>query len=158
MPIVIFAIIVERPIALPQREDNFLPLHFQYLIERIQLLAESRDEMATILFDGSGSFGGLSDKFNSFLYRSAQGRACVNITDAPFFVDSKISAGIQIADMVASVIRIYESEGLFRQTPIGDQFLLAIRRYHRIVERKTMNQLSHDGYDRLGIHRISLDA
>ena len=85
LPIVVFAIVMERPIAPPQGDDNFLPIHFQYLIERIQLLAEDRDEMATILFDGNGGmFGGLSDKFNSFLYRSSQGRESVNITDAPF--------------------------------------------------------------------------
>lgn len=157
LPVTIFAIVVERPTAPSQGDETFLPFYFQYLVERIQLLAEERDEMATLLFDGNGgNFGGLSTKFNSFLYRSIQGRQCGNITDAPFFVDSKITAGIQIADMVASVIRQYQQAELYKQTPVGDDFLLAIRRYYRIIEQKTVNQVTHEGDDRPGIYRLSL--
>lgn len=106
LPIVIFGIIMERPSALPPVDEMHLPRQFRFLVERIELLAEQQDEMATILFDGTGGlYGGLSRKFDSFLYRSDAGQACTHITDAPFFVDSETSAGIQIADMVASVVR-----------------------------------------------------
>ena len=156
LPVIIFAIVVERPTERPQGNETFLPLYFQYLVERVHLLAEERDEMATILFDGNGeNFGGLSLRFNSFLYRSPQGQLYTKVTDAPFFVDSKITAGIQIADMVASVIRQYQQHELYRQMPVGDEFLLAIRRYYRIIEQKTMDQLSPEGEERLGLHRLS---
>ena len=111
--------------------------------------------MATLLFDGgAGQLGGLSFKFGGFLYRSEEGRASTNITDTPFFGDSKASAGVQIADMIASVIRQYEEAELYRKTPAGDSFLLAIRRYYRIVEQKTVDQTSHDGYPRPGLYRM----
>ena len=156
LPVVVFAIVVERPTSLPQGGDTFLPLYFQYLVERIELLAEETDDMATLLFDGNGeNFGGLSTKFNSFIYRSAQGQLYTRITDAPFFVDSKITAGIQVADMVASVIRQHQQAELYKQTPVGDEFLLAIRRYYRIVEQKTINLASPDGGDRPGIYWLS---
>ena len=158
LPVVIFAIVVERPSTPPLGDETFLPLYFQYLVERIQLLAEADDDMATLLFDGNGeNFGGLSTKFNSFLYRSNQGQLYTRITDAPFFVDSKITAGIQIADMVASVIRQYQQEELYRVTPVGDDYLLAIRRYYRIVEQKTVDLTTPEGDDRLGIYRLSRD-
>ncbi len=74
MPIAIFAIVMERPNSDQEAESEFLPRQFQFLVERIQLLADERDQMATILFDGDGGlFGGLSEKFNSFLYRSQFG-------------------------------------------------------------------------------------
>ena len=44
-----------------------------------------------------------------------EGRACTNITDTPFFGDSKASAGVQIADMIASVIRQYEEAELYKR-------------------------------------------
>ena len=158
LPVVIFAIVVERPSTPPLGDETFLPLYFQYLVERIHLLAEADDEMATLLFDGNGeNFGGLSTKFNSFLYRSNQGQLYTRITDAPFFVDSKITAGIQIADMVASVIRQYQQEELYRVTPVGDDYLLAIRRYYRIIEQKTVDMPTPEGDDRLGIYRLSRD-
>lgn len=127
--------------------------------QRIELLAEANDEMATIMFDGHANlYGGLGWKFNSFLYRHEAGRAYTSITDAPAFVDSETSAGIQIADMVASVIRQYETEELFRNLPPpGDLYLLAIRRWYRNIEQMTRNDLvSHEGYDRPGFFRMAI--
>jgi hypothetical protein len=157
LPIIVFAIIMEAPFNSGEKEDEFLPSRFRYLIQRIELLAESRGEMATIMFDGAPNlYGGLGWKFNSFLYRHDEGRAHVHITDAPAFVDSETSAGIQVADMIASVIRQYEEAELFRNAPTpGDLYLLAIRRWFRIIEQLTRNDLkSHDGYERQGFFRM----
>ena len=155
LPITVFAIIMERPSLPPDPEDLMLPDQFRFLTQRVQLLAESMNEMATMLFDGSpGQLGGLSFKFEAFLHRSEEGRACSKITDTPFFGDSRASAGVQIADMVASVIRLYEGEELYKSIPAGDTFLLAIRRYYRIIEKKTIDQVSHDDYSKPGLHRM----
>lgn len=158
LPITVFAVVMERPAIPPYPNDMKLPDQFRFLMQRVQLLAESKDDMATLLFDGSaGQLGGLSFKFGSFLYRSEEGRACTNITDTPFFGDSKASAGVQIADMIASVIRQYEEAELYRNTPAGDPFLFAVRRYYRIIERKTIDQITHDGYPRPGLYRMSAE-
>ena len=158
LPITVFAMIMERPVIAPDPDDMILPDQFRFLIQQVQLLAASRDEMATLLFDGgAGQLGGLSFKFSAFLYRSEEGRASTNITDTPFFGDSKASAGIQIADMIASVIRQYEEAELYRKTPVADPFLLAVRRYYRIIEQKTIDQISHDGYHRPGLYRMSME-
>ena len=155
LPITVFAVIMERPLLPPDPEDMMLPDQFRFLTQRIQLLAEAKEEMATMLFDGSpGQLGGLSFKFEAFLHRSEECRACSKITDTPFFGDSRASAGVQIADMVASVIRIYEGEELYKSNPAGDTFLLAIRRYYRMIEKKTIDQVSHDGYSRPGLYRM----
>ena len=155
LPVTVFAMIMERPETPLPSDDTLLPDQFRFLLQRVQLLAESKQDMATLLFDGeAGQFGGLSFKFSAFLYRSDEGRASTNITDTPFFGDSKSSAGIQIADMIASVIRQYEEAELYRMTPSGDRFLLAVRRYYRIIEQKTIDQMSHDGRHRPGLYRM----
>ena len=154
-PLTIFAVIMERPTVVIPTDETRLPNRFRYLIQRIELLAEDTDEMATLMFDGHGGlFGGICWQFNGFLYRSDEGRAYTHITDAPSFVDSQTSTGIQIADMAASVLRQYQEAELYRTPPPpGDQYLLAIRRYYRILEQKTRDDLtSPDGHSRRGFY------
>ena len=158
LPLAVFAVVMEGPFSPGPATANMLPNRYRYLVQRVELLAEHQNEMATLLFDGSASlFGGIGPQFNSFLYRSEEGRAASHITDAPSFVDSKSSAGIQIADLTASVIRQYEEAGLFRKAPPGDDgYLLAIRRWYRIIEQKKKDDLtSHDGYSRPAFFRMT---
>ena len=152
MPITIFSVIMQAPFEEHTNADNLLPNRFRFLVQRVQLLAEEKNKMATLMFDGSPNlYGGVGWQFNSFLYRSDEGRACTRITDAPSFVDSQTSAGIQIADMTASVIRQYQEAELFRTPPpSGDLYLYAIRRWYNIIERKTRDLVSHDGDERPG--------
>lgn len=97
MPIAIFGVIMQAPFAERLNEDDFLPNRFRYLVQRIQLLAEEKGKMATIMFDGSASlYGGVGWQFNGYLYRSDEGRACTRITDAPSFVDSKHRLGYKL--------------------------------------------------------------
>ena len=158
LPLTVFAVIMQAPFERrPSTEDSYLPNRFRFLVQRIELLAEEQDKMATIMFDGSaGLYGGLGWQFNGFLYRSEEGRAYTHITDAPSFVDSQTSAGIQIADMMASVIRQYEEAELYRQAPnVGDTYLLTIRRWYNLIERKTRDDLTTiDGYNRPGFYRL----
>ena len=155
MPVTIFGVIMEAPFDAPSNEDDFLPNRFRYLVQRIQLLAEERDKMATIMFDGSASlYGGVGWQFNGYLYRSDEGRACTRITDAPSFVDSKTSAGIQIADMVASVVRQYHENDLHRVVSPSSEYQYAIRRWHNIVAGKTLDLVNHDGEVRRGFYRM----
>lgn len=155
LPVTIFAVIMERPESVPMFELIFLPNQFRFLLQRCDLLAQENNDMATILFDGDcEAYGGLSLKFNAFLHRSNEGRAMATVTDAPFFVDSRVTCGIQIADMAAGAIRLFEENKLFQGVPAGDSFLSAIRRYYSILEEKTRDQVSPEGYPRPGFYRM----
>ena len=156
LPITVFAMIMQAPFGEQVDDGELLPNRFRYLVQRIELLAEERNKMATIMFDGAPNlYGGIGWKFNGFLYRSDEGRACTHITDAPAFVDSETSAGIQIADMIASVIRQYEQAELYRSPPPqGDLYLYAIRRWYSMIERMTRDLISHEGEHRRGLHRM----
>jgi hypothetical protein len=96
----------------------------------------------------------LSLKFNAFLYRSNEGQSMTTVTDAPFFVDSRVTSGIQIADMASGAIRLYQENKLYQGVPAGDSFLSAIRRYYSILEEKTKDQETVEGYQRPGFYRM----
>ena len=155
LPITIFAVIMERPLQPLLQDHPHLPNQFRYLLQRIDIFLEGKDDMAILLFDGDASQRGqLGLKFESFLHRSSEGRALSKIADAPFFVDSKVTPGIQIADMAASAIRIYEQNALFRGLPPSDLFFSAVRRYYNILDQKTVNLTSYEGYPRPGFYRM----
>jgi hypothetical protein len=155
LPFTVFAVVAERPGQAPDLSDGWLPNQFRHLVERVQFLAESHDEMATILFDGEAlQRGDLVSKFNGFLYRSARGRSFSHITDAPYFVDSRHTVGMQIADLAASVFRLYEEDELFTVTAISDPFLLAIRRYRNMLASRTVDLTNADANTLYGIYRM----
>ena len=145
LPLTVFAIVMERP------EE----LEFRYLLQRIHLLAEGTDDHATILFDGDAVLQGkMVPRFESFLFRSSEGRSLTRITDSPYFVDSRLTIGIQIADMFAGIVRLWEENELYRHLPPGDPFLSAIRRYHGIV-RELSKDTAHEEQGTLpGIYRM----
>lgn len=159
LPFVLFAVIMEHPQRVPHGSDEgsetYLPNQYRYLLQRINQYAQERGETAVLVFDGDGPtlFGGtLPMKFESFLYRSNEGQSFTAVCDAPLFVDSSLTQGIQIADMSASVIRIYRENRLHERFPQGDRFLSAINRYHSILRNKTIDLVSVEGYPRPGFY------
>ena len=60
----------------------------------------------------------------------------VDVVDTPCFVDSRYTMGIQLADLVAGVIRQYEQAELFSDPYPDDFYLRAIARYYSIVRRQ----------------------
>lgn len=157
LPIVLFAIVMEHPQQMPygNEVEAYLPNEYRYLLQRINQHAEETDKIAALLFDGHGPtlFGGtLPKKFDSFLHRSTEGRSFTAICDSPYFVDSRLTQGIQIADMAASVCRIYQENNLHAALPQGDRFLSAISRYYGIIRQKSLDQVSQEGFSRPGIY------
>ena len=157
LPFTLFAVVMEHPEQLPygREAENYLPNEYRYLLQRINQLAEETERMATVLFDGEGPtlYGGmLPKKFDSFLYRSTEGQSFTSICDSPYFVDSRLTQGIQIADMAAYVCRVYQENNLYEGVPQADSYLSAINRYYNIVRNKTIDFTTQDGHPRSGIY------
>ena len=160
LPITVFATIMQNPFELPMSEENQLGDRFRFLLQRIDLLANECDASANILFDGRGRrFHKISRYFYNYLYRTAEGQACIHISDTPEFVDSKTSTGIQIADMCAYMIRVYQENWLFLEQPShGNEYLHAIGRWYRIIERLTRNLSTSSGANLPGLYRLPAGA
>ena len=142
LDIVVFAQIMERPAEPPPMSNEFLPVQFRHQLYRVNRYLELHkpDDLAAVMFDGDGSqFGGLAIRFSNWLYRSVGGQSLSRLADSPFFVDSKVTPGIQVADMVASVIRQFEERELFHGLPEGDSFSSAIARFYKIAKEKTID-------------------
>ncbi len=154
LPITVFTTVMEGPFESALSPDNRLENRFRFLLQRVELLAEQRDSFANVLFDGdSGQLKGLSERFAHYLFRSDEGRASTRIADTPAFVDSVSSAGIQIADMCAYTIRVYQENRLFVESPpADDEYLHAVRRWYHVIEERTANLSTLDGESRPGIY------
>lgn len=155
LPINIFSIIMERPQTQPLGDTVYLPNQYRYLLQRCDLLAQETKGKVTILFDGEcRTFSNLILQFNSFLYRSIEGRLMDSVTDSPYFVDSRVTSGIQIADMAAGTIRLFEENKLYQEVNTADPFLSAIKRYYNVLVEKTKYQETVEGYARPGFYRM----
>ena len=154
LPITVFATVMDAPFEPRQQDDDRLENRFRFLLQRIELLAMEQDTMANVMFDGhSGQLSGLSERFSGYLFRSNEGIANEHIADTPSFVDSASSVGIQIADMCAYVVRVYQQNELHRTVPgQGDEYLFAIRRWYNDISEKTKDLLALNGEPRRGFY------
>ena len=120
------------------------------------MLAAERDTYANVVFDGRGDeFRDLIRSFSGYLFRFNEGQRLLKITDTPVFVDSATSVGIQIADMRASVIRIYHERQLSVTSPSqDDEYQRGVRSWYRYVENQARDMVTADGAIRYGLHRL----
>ena len=154
LPVTVFATILRGPFLPFQGNASRLENRFRFLLQRVEILAAERDLLANIVFDGLGNrFHELGRSFSNYLFRSSEGQASVHIADSPLFVDSKSASGIQIADMCAYAIRVYQENRLFEiMPPPGDVYLHAARRWYRIIQRLARDLPTSDGQVRHGLH------
>lgn len=141
--IAIFAVIMNHPRKDRNLAAGILPFEYRRIIQRVNLYMQHEHEhdMAVLVFDGKGTGlipGGLAPAVEAFLFRSEEGRSYRNVVESPLFVDSKITPGIQLADLAASAVRQFYEKKLHLHTPSGrDPFLLALSRYNEILQSKT---------------------
>lgn len=157
LPVTVFAIVMEKPTEPLPRSDSRLPRQYRYILRRVDsLLQDYPESLSVVLIDGDGSqYGGLSAKIEQYLHRHGEGRALSKIVDSPYFVDSRYTVGIQLADLVAGAVRQYhEAELDGRSSP--SPYLSAIARYYRIIREKTKDVADpYSDVDWHGIHRMS---
>ena len=85
-----------------------LPLQFIRILERIEMWMKEQhpDEMAIVVPDTihEGININLSEKIGDYLYRSVSGQKLRHIVVNPFWVDSRTTAGSQLADLIAHIL------------------------------------------------------
>lgn len=86
--------------------------HYQFLLERVNqhVLESPYKTVATLVFDqiSRGSDKVRSAAFTNFMFKTRSGqRFADNVSIIPYFVDSSVSEGAQIADLVAYIVNAY---------------------------------------------------
>jgi len=101
---VFFAVVQEGTFTLASESDK-LPSLYRALMRRVNTFMEDKytEHQATFFFDGIDhkTNAKIAISFNNFMYRHHWGQKSKNILPTPFFCDSVVSPGIQIADVLA---------------------------------------------------------
>lgn len=165
LPLTIFAMIMPRPEQVPRYPYGILPNQYRFLLQRVNMFMQEFEGKALVIFDSGGPSsvwegGGSSDvnlstHITNYLFRHREGQQLDRIHEVPFFVNSKIVPGIQIADMAASCIRIHEERELYRENRLRDPFLSAIERYYSKVHDKTKDFEDEFGDQIWGFYSMS---
>ncbi len=159
----IYSSIVEKPSHLLEYPPEYLPVQYVRLFERINAhLCEfcSPTEMAIILYDGEGRGaikGSLGVAINAYLIRTKEGMAMSRIVSTPFFVNSAITPGIQLADLAAGCIRMYHEGDANPKMKKSTVLSSAIARYWKITQSKSHN-FDREWGTLYGMNFISEDA
>lgn len=107
----VFAVVMTHPEDVPYQlvDSEFLVPHYRYLLQRIHAYAYDRSEKAVVVFDSrdDGEDRKVVNHMKNWLFRSQEGQAMTSLVQTAFFVSSKVEEGIQLADLVAGIIRMY---------------------------------------------------
>ena len=122
-----------------------LSKHYIYLLQRIEKIAVNNHCSNVLVIldnDNRRVDKWIAYAFNNFLYRTQNGRDLGRILEVPIFADSEMTVGIQLADIVAGVLkRYYTAEGLNVSIPSSKESLFhqKLREYHDIILERTPN-------------------
>ncbi len=105
----VFASVVESDRDVQLLCSDKLERPYLYLMERINGWATENNAIADIVFDDRGlkANSSVSESFTEFLVRSRSGRSWSGIMRTPLFAYSNCSRGIQMADLVCTVVNRY---------------------------------------------------
>ena len=140
-----FGVVMRRPANEPNIRSDWLPYQHIFLLQRVNALARARAEQATLIYDGQGmnvQGRNLSTCISNYIFRVAMHRGQrEHVVDSAFFVDSRVTPGIQMADHAAGALRLREQLQLD-----GDDgnFAAAIRRFAAAVAKSTRSDLLND--------------
>lgn len=150
-----FASIMERP------KNPLLDLELnphihelsKYLMRRVNryVLECYQDRRAIFLYDAQDDKSNerLARRFTDFLFKTKKGWEYLNILDTPFFVNSKMTPGIQVADLFAYIInKRFQRKGI---DPI-EKF------YKEIKDLQFEWENEEEGYGLRGIKFIQKEA
>ena len=103
--IVPFAVVQDGSLQLSGIQDDLLPQLYRGVLHRVdRYVSENHSQQSAILF-----FDGIDHKtnqkiaisFNNFMFRHVRGTKLTHVLPVPNFSDSKVTPGIQLADVVA---------------------------------------------------------
>ena len=151
----VFSVVMKRPDEVPNwvGQSAWLPNHYRFLLQRINGYAREADSQCVVAFDSQdeGNDQIIVNRMKNYFFRSAEGRLLTSMVETAFFVSSKVEEGIQIADLVAGIIRQHHEH---RDTE-PKEFLDWVDGLCQTVESRTTTVLGPHSEQRLrGIYEM----
>jgi len=175
--ITVFAVVWPTLDFEPHFPEGFLPNPIRYLLQRVNRLIElefsKSNRKATIVFDRDLlTMTGKTDRslLFDFLFHWHNGldNLQAHLDPTPFFVDSALTPGIELADLIASCIRQCWENNIIplylrprwdrvEERPIeeilNDPFLNSLKRYMNVILAKVKN-LKGPGFELYGLYGL----
>ncbi|SHE99723.1 DUF3800 domain-containing protein [Desulforamulus putei] len=148
--VAVFAAVMERPNnPLPIESSNVLPNRYRFLLERISHEAERRKDLALLVFDEESKDKIMWKAINNYLFKHNIGKT-LHILEMPLFVKSIITPGVQVADLMAGVVRHFYELDLDKHPP-NNGFEKWIAELYSIINQLTYNYLNERNTKNFGI-------
>jgi hypothetical protein len=153
-----FSIIFLKDNVNPTGKASLYTMALQYLVERFQSFLEEKDEHPHGLIIVDSRVHNLdlnvAKSHQSFVFGNEIGRACDRILEAPLFVDSKLTVGVQVADIVGALVyaTYYARNCMF--VPGALDYSHVASSWPRLDALQFVSQHLYDGYTRRGFRLI----
>jgi len=123
-------------------DDNRLPKHYIDALWRVEAIARTwRTNDVVVVIDNNTrkTDKHLAIAFNNYIYRSNGGNQLTHILPAPIFADSETTAGLQLADISAGIMRNYFLHSLDAGNTPCKIFEAKIIEYHSLIRARSIN-------------------
>lgn len=151
-----FSIIIEKDNINPANKTSIYTMSLQYLVERFQAFLDENDDNGIMIVDSRVHNIDLqvANSHLSYVFGNVNGRQCNRIIEAPMFTDSKLTAGLQIVDIVSSCI--YTNQYYRRCRSLqGASNYYHMRQYQPYLDnREFHSRFRHNGYFKHGYRYI----
>ena len=124
-------------------DDNTLPRHYVDALWRIEAIAREwhvSDILVVIDNNKRKTDKHLAIAFNNYIYRSRGGDVLSSILPVPIFADSETTAGLQLADISAGVLRNYYLRALNQNVTDASLFEEKLREYYTIIKKRSVDK------------------
>ena len=142
-------------------DDTRLPKHYLDILWRIEAIAREwhvQDVVVVIDNNARKTDRNLAFAFNNYIYRSNGAKELNNILPVPIFADSETTAGLQLADISAGIIRNYYANNLHTGSdiPSDGTYYRKLTEYFNFIKARSINRRI-SGFNVKGIYFPSED-
>ena len=123
-------------------DDNRLPKHYIDALWRIEAIARAwrlNDIVVVIDNNARKTDKHLAIAFNNYIYRSSGGNQLSRILPVPIFADSETTAGLQLADICAGVMRNYFLHSSDSESTQDSVFHEKIKEYYSLMKARPID-------------------
>jgi len=154
----LFSIVFLKNSTNPTSKTSLYTMALQYLVERFQSFLEENalTPNGIIIMDSRIQNYNLevAKSHLSFIFGHDTGKTCDKIIEAPMFVDSRLTTGLQITDIVSSCIytNYYYKNSMFMINAVDYSHM--DKYWSRLESMQFKGTINHDGHVRNGFRII----
>lgn len=125
-------------------DENHLPKHYVDALWRIEAMARhwyADDAVVVIDNNARHTDRKLAFAFNNYLYKTRSGSSLMHILPVPIFADSETTAGIQLADIAAGIVRQYHHKDIAHiNFDERDLFFSQLQKYYDVLKKRSIGK------------------